>query len=144
MYPSLMKTLNENQYHLIKPDLPVQRGNVKISNLDIINAVLYTAENGCKWRSLPEKFGHWHTIYTRAKRWAERGVLERLCIGLQKEKLIKMIKISVTCLGFDSASVKVHPDAAGALKKMDPNLPAHHGADSPQKFIWCRQMIALD
>jgi transposase len=136
-----MKTLNENQYHLIKPYLPVQRGNVKISNLDIINAVLYTAENGCKWRSLPEKFGHWHTIYTRLKRWAERGVLERLCIGLQKEKLIK---ISVTCLGLDSASIKVHPDAARALKKMDPNLPAHHGADSPQKFIWFRQMIALD
>ena len=139
-----MKTLNENQYHLIKPDLPVQRGNGKIWNLPLINAGVYIAENGCKWRSLPEKFGHSYTIYTRAKRWDERGVLERLCIGLQKEKLIKMIKISVTCLGFDSASIKVHPDAAGALKKMDPHLPAHHEADSPQKFIWFRQMIALD
>ena len=136
-----MKTLNENQYHLIKPDLPVQRGNVKIWNLPLINAGVYIAENGCKWRSLPEKFGHRHTIYPRAKRWAERGVLERLCIGLQKEKLIKM---SITCLGLDSASIKVHPDVAGALKKTDPNLPAHHEADSPQKFIWCRQMIALD
>ena len=109
-----MKTLNENQYHLIKPDLPVQRGNVKIWSLDLINAVLYTAENGCKWRSLPEKFGHRHTIYPRAKRWAERGVLERLCIGMQKEKLIK---ISVTCLGLDSTSIKVHPDALTTYPK---------------------------
>ena len=69
-YHAFMKTLNEDQYNLIKPYLPKQRGNVKISNLDLINAVLYIAENGCKWRSLPEKFGNWHTIYMRLKRWA--------------------------------------------------------------------------
>lgn len=136
-----MKTLNENQYNLIKPYLPVQRGNVKISNLDLINAVLYVAENGCKWRALPQKFGNWHTVYMRIKRWAEKGVLERLFVGLQQEKLIK---ISVTCLGLDSASIKVHLDAAGALKKMAPNPSVNHGADGQQKFIWLPRMIDSD
>lgn len=136
-----MKALNENQYNLIKLYLPVQRGNVKIANLTLINAVLYIAENGCKWRSLPEKFGNWHTIYTRLKRWAERGVLERLFLGLQKENLIR---ISVTSLGLDSTSIKVHPDAAGALKKTDPNPSANHVADGLQKFIWFPRMIDLD
>jgi transposase len=135
-----MKTLNKNQYELIKPYLPVQRGNVKISNLSLINAVLYVAENGCKWRALPREFGNWHTIYTRLKRWAEHGVLERLFIGLQKEKLIK---ISVTCLGLDSTSIKVHPDAAGALKKKDLNPSENHAVVSPQKFIWLPRMIDL-
>jgi transposase len=109
-----MKTLNDDQYNLIKPYLPVQRGNVKIANLTLINAVLYVAENGCKWRALPREFGNWHTIYTRLKRWAERGVLERLFVALQKEKLIQ---ISITCLGLYNTSIKVYPDAAGALKK---------------------------
>ena len=136
-----MKTLNENQYNLIKPYLPVQRGNVKISNLDLINAVLYIAENGCKWRALPEKFGNWHTIYMRLKRWAEKGVLERLFIGLQEQKLIK---ISITCLGIDSTSIKVHPDAAGALKKTDLKQLENPAADSPQKFIWLPRMIDSD
>jgi len=136
-----MKTLNENQYNLIKSYLPVQRGNVKISNLTLINAVLYVPENGCKWRALPEKFGNWHTIYTRLKRWAERGVLERLFVALQKEKLIK---ISITCLGLDSASIKVHPDTAGALKKTAPNPLENHGEDSAQKFIWLPRMIDSD
>lgn len=112
-----MKALNENQYNLIKRYLSVQRGNVKIANLTLINAVLYVAENGCKWRAWPETFGNWHTIYTRLKRWAERGVLERLFLGLQKENLIR---IAVTCLGLDSTSITVHPDAAGALKKRAP------------------------
>ena len=109
-----MKILNKNQYNLIKPYLPVQRGNVKIANLPLINAVLYVAKNGCKWRSLSREFGNLHTIYTRLKRWAERGVLERLFVVLQKEKLIQ---ISVICLGLDSTSIKVHPDAAGSIKK---------------------------
>jgi transposase len=136
-----MKKLNENHYNLIKPYLPVQRGNVKISNLDLINAVLYIAENGCKWRALPREFGNWHTIYTRLKRWAERGVLERLFVGLQEQKLIK---ISVTCLGLDSTSIKVHPDGTGALKKTALNPSANHGVDSPQKFIWLPRMIDSD
>jgi Putative transposase of IS4/5 family (DUF4096) len=54
-----------DQYEVIRPLLPVQRGNVRIANLDVINAVLYVAENGCKWRALPARFGNWHTIYRR-------------------------------------------------------------------------------
>jgi transposase len=71
-------SLAEVQYEVIRPLLPVQRGNVRIANLDVINAVLYVAENGSKWRSLAERFGNWHTIDTRLRGWAEAGVLERL------------------------------------------------------------------
>ena len=91
-----MKRLRENQYNLINSYVPVQRRNVNISNLTLIHAVLYVAENGCKWRTLPGEFGNWHMVYTRLRRWAECGVLERLFVGLQKKNLIK---ISVTCLG---------------------------------------------
>jgi hypothetical protein len=31
----------------------VQRGNVSLSNLQLLNALLYVAEHGCKWRGLP-------------------------------------------------------------------------------------------
>ena len=37
----------------IKDSLPVERGNVRIDVLSFLNAVLYVAENGCKWRRLP-------------------------------------------------------------------------------------------
>ena len=60
-----MMRLTEDQYEVIRRLLPVQRGNVRIGNLDVINAVLFVAENGCKWRALPARFGNWHTIYTR-------------------------------------------------------------------------------
>ena len=73
---------------MIRPLLPVQRGNVRIANLDVISAVLYVAENGCKWRALPERFGNWHTIYTRLRRWTAAGVLDRLFQTLQEHRLI--------------------------------------------------------
>ena len=47
-------------------------------------------------------------------------------LGLQKENLIR---ISVTCLGLDSTSIKVHLDAEGALKKTDPNPSGNQVAD---------------
>ena len=40
--------LTEAQYERIKGTLPVQRGNVSLSNLQVLNAVLYVAEQGCK------------------------------------------------------------------------------------------------
>ncbi len=61
--------ITEEQYARIKDSLPVQRGNVSLSNLQFLNALLYVAEHGCKWRGLPRRFGNWHTIYTRMNRW---------------------------------------------------------------------------
>lgn len=43
---------------------------------EVLNAILYVAEQGCKWRGLPKRFGQWHTIYMRMNRWAKNGVLD--------------------------------------------------------------------
>lgn len=52
--------------------------NVSLTSLQALNAILYLAEQGYKWRGLPKRFGGWHTIYTRMNRWAKSGVLVRL------------------------------------------------------------------
>ena len=66
--------LTQQQYEQLKDLLPRQRGNVKIDNRQVLSAILYVVEQGCKWRGLPERFGNWHTIYTRMNRWAKNGV----------------------------------------------------------------------
>jgi len=53
------------QYKKIESSLPRQRGNVRLSNLQVLNAILYVAEHGGKWRGLPKRFGNWHSIYVR-------------------------------------------------------------------------------
>ena len=125
--------ITEAQYEKIAKYLPVQRGNVSMSNLQMINAILYVTENGCKWRALPESYGNWHTIYVRMNRWSKNGVLERVFAALQTEGIIQ-INVEVVCL--DSTSVKVHPDGTGALKKAGSRPSDDQEADSRRKFIW--------
>ncbi|KAB7762675.1 IS5 family transposase [Xanthomonas maliensis] len=109
--------ITPEQFALIEHCLPTQRGNVSMTNLQVVNAMLYVAEHGCKWRGLPKRFGNWHTIYTRMRRWAKAGVLDRMFEELQREQVVR-IKIEVVSL--DSTSIKVHPDGTGAPKKNGP------------------------
>ena len=126
------------QYRQIESYFPTQRGNVKNENLQVLNAILYVAENGCKWRGLPKRFGKWHTIYTRMNRWAKNGVLDRIFEALQRENIIQ---IRVEAVSLDSTIVKVHPDGTGALKKTVPKPLANQGEDGPPKFIWLPRVL---
>lgn len=125
--------ISSAQLKHIEELLPVQRGNVVLSNLQVFNAILYVAEHGCKWRGLPKKFGNWHSIYTRANRWAKNGVLDRVFAALQESDFIN---IQVDHVSLDSTAVKVHPDGTGALKKTVNNLSVSHGPDGQPKYIW--------
>ena len=130
--------LTQAQYERIAPHLPVQRGNVKVTNRQVLNAILYVAEHGCKWRGLPARFGNWHTIYTRMNRWSKNGVLDRVFEQLQRERIVR---IQLEAVSLDSTSVKVHPDGTGALKKTVPSASASPAAAGPQRFIWLPRML---
>ena len=104
----------------------------------MLNAILYVAEQGCKWRGLPKRFGNWHTIYTRMNRWSKNGVLDRIFEQLQREQIVR---ITITAVKLDSTTVKVHPDGTGALKKTVPRPSASPAADGPPRFIWLPRML---
>ena len=106
--------ITPEQFARIEHCLPTQRGNVSMTNLQVVNAMLYVAEHGCKWRGLPKRFGNWHTIYTRMRRWEKAGVLDKMFEELQREQVVR---IRIEAVSLDSTSIKVHPDGTGALKK---------------------------
>lgn len=130
--------ITEEQYRRVEDCFPVQRGNVRIPNLQVLNAILYVAEHGCKWRGLPKRFGNWHTIYTRMNRWAKAGVLDRVFAALQEEQIIR---IRIEAMSMDSTIVKVHPDGTGAEKKTGRRPSGNREEDGPPKFIWLPQML---
>ena len=131
--------LTELQYQRIADCLPRQRGNVSMTNLRLLNALLYVAEQGCKWRGLPKHFGNWHTIYTRMNRWSKAGVLDRIFTRLQQEQILA---IRLECVALDSTIIKVHPDGTGALKKAGRKPSGVHGAAVPPRFIWLPRMLS--
>jgi transposase len=110
-----------------------------MSNLQVLNAILYVAANGCKWRALPECYGKWHTVYMRMARWSQTGVLDRVFEQLQRQQLMR---VRIEAISLDSSIVKVHPDGTGAQKKTVPNPLDEVVADGAPKCIWLPRMTA--
>ena len=131
--------ITDAQYRHIAPWLPTQRGNVTLDNLQVLNAILYVAEQGCKWRGLPKRFGNWHTIDTRMNRWSKSGVLDRVFAQLQHAQIIR---VTIEAVALDSTIVKVHPDGTGALKKTARKPSASPVADGTPRFIWLPRKLA--
>ena len=129
--------ISEAQFSRIDSELPRQRGNVRVTNLQFLSALLYVAEQGCEWRGLSRRFGPWHTIYTRMNRWSKNGVLDHVFERLQREQIVR---IKIEAVKMDSTIVKVHPDGTGALKKTDPRPSESPAADGPPRFIWLPRM----
>jgi transposase len=130
--------ITQAQYEQIADCLPLQRGNVRLNSLDVLNAILYVAEHGCKWRGLPKRFGNWHTIYTRMNRWSKSGVMDRVFERLQQAQ---MVRIKIEAVSLDSTIVKVHPDGTGALKKTVPKLSENPAEVGQPRFIWLPRML---
>ena len=129
--------ITQEQYDRIAHCFPKHRGTLKYGNLQALNAILFIAENGAKWRRLPEKYGHWHTVYTRMRGWAKTGVLARVFEALQQEQIIR---IKIESASLDSTSIKVHPDGTGALKKTVRRVLDDPEEDLRPRFIWLPQM----
>jgi transposase len=130
--------ITEAQFERIAASLPIQRGNISVSNRDVLNAILYVAEHGCKWRGLPKRFGNWHTIYTRMNRWSKSGVLDRVFAKLQEAQIVR---VKIEAVALDSTIVKVHPDGTGALKKTALKPSANPAVAGLPRFIWLPRML---
>ena len=74
-----------------------------------VEAVLYIARSGCPWRSLPECYGKWNTIFKRFKRLADRGKWKEIFEALKEESSDEIIMI-------DSTIIRAHQHSAGAEK----------------------------
>jgi len=56
----------------------------------VIKAMLFVAENGCKWRDVTARSGKWRTVEIRRQRWADAGGLDRLFAALQEHHVIRI------------------------------------------------------
>jgi hypothetical protein len=73
----------------------------------------------------------------RANRWSKSGVLDRVFLALQKERIIE---VRVERLSLDSTSARLHPDIHGALKETAGRPSGSRAADGTQGFVWLPRM----
>src|SRR5260221_8658560 len=79
--------LTDDQWRRLQRVLPKQRTGPAATLGDrlFIEAVLYRAKTGLPWRDLPERFGHWKSIYNRFSNCAKRGHWAAIFRELQLE-----------------------------------------------------------
>jgi putative transposase len=75
-----------------------------------VEAVLWRARNGARWRALPKERGNGHTTHTRFQRWAASGVWQRVFEAVQQDDAWHTRPV-------DSTTVRAHQHASGARKK---------------------------
>ena len=86
--------------------MPIARKPAKISNYKFMCMMLYIIENCCKWTILPKKYGNWHTIYMRFRRWSKNGTIAKILETMKKQKPSNKEDY---IFYIDSTSIKVNP-----------------------------------
>jgi putative transposase len=83
------------------------KGRTGVDNRLFVDAVLWIVRTGAPWRDLPGGFGNWNSVYVRFRRWARKGLWERLFRELAKEPDFEHVMI-------DATIVRAHQHSAGA------------------------------
>ena len=83
--------LTDEQWALVRPILPPQRGGIGRPPNDhraVLGGILWVARTGFSWREMPEEYGKWETAYRRHESWLEKGLWRRILRALGEEDLL--------------------------------------------------------
>jgi transposase len=94
----------------------------------------FTVEN-VRWRALPERFGHWNSVWKRFDRLSKAGVFEAFF-----DTLASMSSSAHLIQMFDSTIVRAHVSAAGAKGGKKRRRSGVRAAASPRKSTPVRRI----
>jgi len=82
--------LTDEQWALVRPLLPPQRGGIGRPPNDhrtVLDGILWVARTGSSWRELPEEYGKWESAYRRHELWVKQDLWRRILRVLGEEDL---------------------------------------------------------
>lgn len=111
--------LRDDQWARLAPLVPGgskgKRGP-RSDNRRFLNALLWMARSGGRWRDLPERLGDYQVVKRRYYRWVENGVLDRMFAVMSEDADMEWLMI-------DSTIVRAHQHAAGARRAKGGRMP---------------------
>jgi len=114
-----LDALRDDQWERLKDFVPGGRKGKRgprTNNRLFLDALLWMARPGGRWRDLPERFGGYQSVKRRYYRWIEMGVLDRILAALAHEAGLEWLMI-------DTTIVRAHQHAAGARKVKGGRMP---------------------
>jgi transposase len=116
--------LRDDQWERLREFVPGGRKGKRgprTDNRRFLNALLWMARSGARWRDLPVHLGDYETVKRRYYRWIEMGVLDDILEALAR-------KPDLEWLMTDSTIVRAHQHAAGARRQKGGPTPRALGA----------------
>ncbi len=102
--------ISDRSWALIEPLVPGTTRDRGVTAKDtrlFLEAVLWRVRVGGPWRDLPPGFGEWNSVFRRFRRWAQRGVFQRIFEAVSGDPDFEYVLI-------DGTMISVHQKASGA------------------------------
>ena len=109
--------LSDSQWAVIEPLFPRAGNKSKWEKRELVNAVLYLVDNGCKWRNLPHDFPPYTTVANFYYAAIKSGLWEKIRATLvEKVRVTAGRNAKPSYAIIDSQSVKT---TAAAEERVD-------------------------
>ncbi len=118
-----------NTLEVFRACLP-RRGRKAADDRLFLEAMHFFTVENVRWRALPERFGHWNSVWKRFDRLSKAGVFEAFF-----DTLASMSASAHLIQMFDSTIVRAHVSAAGAKGGSTVRRSAARAAGSRRKSM---------
>jgi len=108
--------LSDKQWTIIAPLFPPAGNKSKWEKRELVDAVLYLVDNGCKWRNLPHDFPLYTTVANLYHAAIKSGLCEKIQVALvEKVRVVAGREATPSYAVIDSQSVKTTSTAQSAV-----------------------------
>jgi transposase len=104
--------LSDAQMARLEPFFPKSHGKPRVDDKRVLSGIVFINRNGLRWRDASEAYGPHKTLYSRWKRWSEKGIFARMLLELSGQRG------GTDTLMIDATHLKTHRAASSlGLKK---------------------------
>jgi len=116
--------LTDEQMAKLSSFFPKSHGKPRVDDRRVLSGIIFINRNGLRWRDAPAVYGPHKTLYSRWKRWSEKGIFGRMMAGLaaqhgeKKTIMIPLVDcLAINCRAMDATYLKAHRTATSMVAK---------------------------
>ncbi len=77
--------LTNEQMAKLTPFFPKSHGKPRVDDRRVLSGIIFINRYGLRWRDASREYGPHKTLYSRWKRWSEKGIFAQMMVGLAAE-----------------------------------------------------------